>query len=55
MIATSHNNEDDNIHSLDIYREYFEDRFLLDTKDFYRSKAMDYLEIHSVMEYLAKV
>jgi hypothetical protein len=48
-------NEENDTHLLDFYREHFEDRFLQDTQDFYRSEAEIYLQQHSVMEYLSKV
>jgi hypothetical protein len=55
MLVTFHINKDNDNYLLDFYREYFEDRFLQDTQDFYRSEAMIYLQQHSIMEYLLKV
>jgi hypothetical protein len=46
---------EDNEQMLDVYREYFENEFLEETKDFYRIVAATYLQQYSVFGYLTKV
>jgi hypothetical protein len=40
---------------LDVYKEYFENQFLEQTKQFYRSESLKYLQQYSVSEYISKI
>ncbi len=60
MVVTSNINEhafniDDSCQRLYTYQEYFENQFLEETGEFYRSEALAYLQEHSVVGYLSKV
>ena len=46
-------NTDENL--LNIYQEYFEEQFLHDTIEFYRSEIIKHLQGQSTLEYILKV
>lgn len=54
MIVALDIDGDDN-YLLHFYEKYFEDQFLNDTAIFYRVVAENYLQQHSMMDYLRKV